>query len=164
MASSADSNWTVIFNVPVSPFDLELEIDSGARCSIISKAVVQRFTSISPVHESNTDMNGLCGNPTKVYGEITLPCNYGTLLRNVTFKILDTPKHISLLGRPNCIHFNLIMRVNVVNSVYLSTMDLIQEFSDVVGDSMLSSRIRYRGPISRTCDSCTKTVASSNAR
>ena len=39
MASSADSDWTVTFNAPGSPFDLELEIDSGARCSIISKAI-----------------------------------------------------------------------------------------------------------------------------
>ena len=105
LASSADSDWTVIFNVPGSPFDLELEIDSGARCSIISKEIAQRFTSIAPVHESKTVINGVCGNPTKVYGEITLPCKYGTLLRNVTFKVMDTPKHISLLGRPDCIHF-----------------------------------------------------------
>ena len=59
MASSADSDWTVIFNVPGSPFDLELEIDSGARCSIISKEIAQRFTSIAPVHESNTVINGV---------------------------------------------------------------------------------------------------------
>ena len=50
MAFTADSDWTVIFNAPGSPFDLEWEIDSGSRCSIIFKEIVQRFTSIAPVY------------------------------------------------------------------------------------------------------------------
>lgn len=105
MASSADNYWTVTFEIQGSQYPLELEIDSGARCSIISKAIAQRFTSIASVCESGTVTNGVCGNPTKVHGEITLPCKYGTVLRNITFRILDTPKQISLLGRSDCLRF-----------------------------------------------------------
>lgn len=103
--SSADNDWTVTFEIQGSQYPLELEIDSGARCSIISKAIAQRFTSIASVCESGTVTNGVCGNPTKVHGEITLPCKYGTVLRNITFRILDTPKQISLLGRSDCLRF-----------------------------------------------------------
>lgn len=99
MASSADNDWTVTFEIQGSQYPLELEIHSKARCSIISKAIAQRFTSIASVCESGSVINGVCGNPTKVHGEITLPCKYGTVLRYITFKILDRPKHISLLGR-----------------------------------------------------------------
>lgn len=85
----------------------------------------QRFTSIASVCESGIVINGVYGNPTKVHGEITLPCKYGTMLRNITFKILDTPKLIVLLGRSDCLRFSLIMRVNTVNSVSISTKELI---------------------------------------
>lgn len=100
---------------------MELEIDNGARCSVISKTIAQRFTSIASVCESGTVINGVCGNQTKVHGQITLPCKYGS---------------VSLLGRSDCLRCGLIMQVNTVNSVSISIKELIQEFSDVVGDSI----------------------------
>jgi hypothetical protein len=134
VASSEDSEWTVTFDVKGLP--LELEIDSGARCNIISKSKAQQYTSISSICGSSTVIHGVCGSPTKVYGEITLPCRYKTVSCNLTFKVMDTPKHISLLGRPDSLYFGLITRMNMVKSVRSSTNELLQEFSGVVGDSV----------------------------
>lgn len=93
MASSADSYWSFICNPQGLPLDLELEIASEA---------------ITPVHENNIAISGDCGNPDD--DQITFPCKYGT-----SCGIMDTPN--SLLGRPDCLHFNIIKRVNVINSV-----------------------------------------------
>ena len=127
-----DSDWSVKFAVGKSI--LELEIDSGAACNVLSRATAEKLQSHNAkILRSNAVINGVSGQQIKAYGQITLPCMYKGTRRKLTFQVLDTIKNVNLLGRDDSVKLGLIMRVN---SVKTETESLIKEFSDVLGEEI----------------------------
>ncbi|KAK3098150.1 hypothetical protein FSP39_016659 [Pinctada imbricata] len=129
--SSSDSDWSVTFDV--KGINLTLEIDTGARCNVIAKSIAEKFTAIAPIRKANNYINGISGHLVEPVGQIILPCRHNGKLMNLMFQILDTERPICLLGRPDSVRYNLVMRVNSVTSCI---EDLIGSFSDVVGEEI----------------------------
>lgn len=123
--------WTVKLNVQNK--DLFLEIDSGAQCNVLSRKVAEKFRAIATIERSDAHINGVSGNKIKAFGKVTLPCEYKNTRHDLTFQVIDTQRNINLLGREDSVKLGLIMRIN---NVKLETEQLIQSFSDVLGDQI----------------------------
>ena len=141
-----DCSWNVIFKV--GQIDLNLEIDSGAMCNVLSKSTAEqfKFTKIQP---SNVTINGVSGKQFKAYGKIRLPCMYKGTKHNLEFQVLDTPRNINLLGREDAVKLKLIIRVN---NVKVATESIIKEFDDVLGDEIGCLPGEYEIKIDKTVD------------
>ncbi|XP_021360878.1 uncharacterized protein K02A2.6-like [Mizuhopecten yessoensis] len=129
--SHEDCEWKVALDVTGKK--LTVEIDSGARCNVVSKNTAEAFQSVSAIQQSDAIINGVSGKPMKAFGKINLPCAYKNIKRDVEFQVLDIRRNVNLLGRDECTRFGLIARIN---SVQLTTDDILSEYSDVVGDEI----------------------------
>ncbi len=134
--ASDNQEWTV--TLKVGNEDLNLEIDSGAMCNVMSKRIAEKFQRVAQITQSDTIINGVSGKPIKAQGKIVLPCVYKGTNRNVEFQVMDTPRNVNLLGRNESVKFGLIMRVNTVK---MESDAIIKEYSDV--EMFLTSGIKY---------------------
>lgn len=129
--ASDNQEWTV--TLKVGNEDLNLEIDSGAMCNVMSKRIAEKFQRVAQITQSDTIINGVSGKPIKAQGKIVLPCVYKGTNRNVEFQVMDTPRNVNLLGRNESVKFGLIMRVNTVK---MESDAIIKEYSDVLGEEI----------------------------
>ncbi|XP_060069286.1 uncharacterized protein K02A2.6-like [Ylistrum balloti] len=127
----SDNDWKA--HLDVNGQTLTVEIDSGARCNVLSKDSASKFLSDSQIEESDVIINGVSGRPLKACGMVTLPCAYKSVKRLVEFQILDTATRVNLLGREDCVQFGLIARVNEVE---LTMEGIFRSYDDVVGDQI----------------------------
>jgi len=128
---STSHEWTV--KMKVNNKDLFLEIDSGAQCNVLSQKVADKFKSVAKVQRSDAYINGVSGNRIKALKKVILPCEYKNAKHELTFQVIDTQRNINLLGRDDSVKLGLIMRVN---SAQMETEQLLNDFSDVLGDKI----------------------------
>lgn len=129
------NDWVVQFDIDNST--MNCEIDTGARCNIISLNTLKSLDSKYPTKRSKTVINGVHGKCMKSLGIVTLPCSYRNSCLNVDFEILDAVRGLNLLGRHDCTRFGLIARVNNADIMYdISCKQIISRYKDVVGDSI----------------------------
>ena len=128
-----NSEWIATFDVGGDI--LPLEIDTGARCNVLSLGTLNSLKCKYQMKSSATVINGIHGVQGKSLGVVTLPCQYKGVIMNVQFEVLDGAKKLDLLGRYDSVRFGLIARVHNV-SVNCSCEHILSEFKDVVGDSI----------------------------
>ena len=131
---TSNSEWVVIVNVDNNA--LALEIDTGARCNVISLNSVNKLGFTSSIQSSNIRINGVHGNVEKAYGVVTLPCVYKGQRYHLDFQVLKGKKDINLLGRIDCVKLGLIARVNCVSVNNESSKAIVNEYKDVLGKSI----------------------------
>jgi hypothetical protein len=126
-----DSDWIVTFQVHYE--QLKLEIDTGARCNVLSRNTAEKFCSLTNIEKSHVIITGVSGRPEKAYGQIDLPCTYKGVEHNIRFQIIDTQRPLNLLGRDDCMLFDLITRVNTVET---ATQQITSDYADVIGSEI----------------------------
>ena len=77
------NDWIVQFGI--DNLSMNCEIDTGARCNIISLNTLKSLESRYPTKRSKTVINGVHGKHMKSLGIITLPCSYKNLCLDVDF-------------------------------------------------------------------------------
>ena len=128
-SGNSDSDWIAELNVAGK--SLSFEIDSGARCNILSKQTADMFRPLSKVEPSDIIINGVSGVPIKSYGKMTLPCVYKDTQKNIEFQVIE--RNLNILGRDDSTALGLIVRVNSVQSTVGTLTD---SYADVVGDEI----------------------------
>ena len=129
--------WNVHVNVLVDnrpPRSLKLEIDTGARCNVMSLKTAQELGLMCLLRNNEMFVGGIHGKAVKAMGCITVPCRYKGDVHNMTFEVLDGAKRIDLIGRPDIRKFGLVTRVNNVSSGPCG--DIVSRFSDVLGNAI----------------------------
>ena len=129
--SNSDNEWNVTLHVRGQK--LQLELDTGARCNVLSKATAEKFTPISLIEKSDVIINGVSGKQFKAYGQISLPCSYKGIEKIVDFQVIESQRPLHLLGRDECVRFGLIARVNNVEN---AAQTIKREFADVIGNEI----------------------------
>ena len=129
----SDADWTV--TMVTQGKKLHLEIDSGARCNVLSVKTAQMLGVMRWLEKSNLIISGVSGKPMKVVGHVTLPCQYKDKHIDVNFQVIDTPKIVNLLGRGDCTKLGLIARVNAVQC-QRSYDKIAHDYRDVLNDSI----------------------------
>jgi hypothetical protein len=69
-----NSDWIITFQVHGE--QLNLEIDRGARCNVLSRNTAGKFCSLTNIEKSHVIITGVSGRPEKAYEQIDLPCTY----------------------------------------------------------------------------------------
>ena len=98
VSSAKLDDWRALLKIKDVGF-LNVEIDTGARCNVLSKATAEKFQSISTITPSDVIINGISGKPMKAYGKVLLPCKYKDIERNIEFQVLGTQRNFNVLGR-----------------------------------------------------------------
>ncbi|XP_013404021.1 uncharacterized protein K02A2.6, partial [Lingula anatina] len=130
--SENNSNWSA--NLNVKGKKLMVQLDTGAHCNVISRATAETFRNVAKVKPSDMVITGINGNPTKAYGQITLPCSYNkSPRRDVVFQVLDTNRNVNLLGGEDCVNFKMISRIN---SVHVTTDEILDRYKDVINNEI----------------------------
>ena len=130
---NSDDDWCVTVNVFNKA--LCLEIDSGARCNILSKHSLDDLGVNCTLMPSKVFINGVHGQSVKALGCVKLPCNYNGHVQHLDFQVLDGNKEINLLGRIDSVKMGLIARVNLAVADE-SCSSIIREYKDVLGESI----------------------------
>ncbi len=130
---NVENEWNVAFQVYDST--LCLEIDTGARCNILSRHTLIDLGVHYVLQPSSTVVRGVHGESRKSQGIVTLPCLYKGVTKYLEFEVLDGAKKLDLLGRFDSMQFNLIARVNSV-STNDSCKTILCEYRDVVSESI----------------------------
>jgi hypothetical protein len=124
----SDHEWTA--DLTVDGKQLAVEIDSGARCNVLSRMTAETFRSVAQIKPSDVIINGISGIPMKSHGKMTLPCHYKDVRHDIEFQVIDSERTLNLLGRIDSSRLGLITRVHSVQSEINSIID---SYSDVVG-------------------------------
>jgi len=133
VAAEDVSDFNAILDVNGKP--LSVELDTGARCNILSRKSLEKLSVRYQMKPSSLYIRGVHGKCVKAIGAVTLPCTYKGVLRNVEFQILDGSKEINLLGRTDCVNFGLIARINQVN-VRNPSEEIVKQYKDVFDDEI----------------------------
>jgi transposase InsO family protein len=129
-----DGDWCV--DMKVSGKTLRLELDSGAKCNVLSWETLQNLNVYHELLESDVFINGVHGQSVRAKGYTVLPCKYKNVVHDVLFQILDGSRPVNLLGRKDSLKFDLIS-----SNVNLAIADdscrvIVNEYQDVLGDSI----------------------------
>jgi transposase InsO family protein len=125
--STKDDDWFVDLNVHGK--QLSLELDTGARCNILSLKTLKRLQFDNKIEKSNVLISGVHSNAVKAVGKVTLSCEYKGTKKRVEFQVLNDEKQVDLLGRAECVGFGLIARVHKVTNQISEA--LLCKFRDV---------------------------------
>ena len=133
VASPADDDFYVVVKVNNKP--LCLELDTGAKCNLISKKTLVNLGTKYEVKPSRVVVNGVHGYKKRVEGSTVLPCMYKGNINHLVFQILDGPEDINLMGKIDCVKLGLVARVNTVRAED-SCKQIMSEYSDVVKEGI----------------------------
>jgi transposase InsO family protein len=120
------NDWDVVFRV--NDKLLKLEIDTGAKCNILSTDSLKNLGIEHVTKNSSTIIHGVHGKQVQSLGLVTLKCTYKEMSEYVDFEVLNGVKGLNLLGRHDCVRFGLVARVN-----HIGCSEIIESFKDVIG-------------------------------
>ena len=130
--NKADDDWSV--DLSVLGAKLCVEIDTGAKCNILSLTTLQALKVPYVLGQKTILVTGVHGESERSLGDVTLPCKYNKIQRNITFNVMDGKKPVNLLGRNECVNLGLVKRVHV--TVDDACKDLVTRYADVFTDSI----------------------------
>ncbi len=119
-------------NVKGTPTNLE--IDTGARCNILSLRTVRAVNAENEITASDIFISGVHGHPVKALGQVMLPCSYKGQT-HVVFQVLSTSKKTDILGRYDSSTYGLLQRVHTLQCNPKSA-PLLEEYNDVFNDKI----------------------------
>ena len=119
-------------NLYVQGIPLNVELDTGAKCNILSLRTLKNLGVSYDLKPSKVHISGVHGQSAQAAGCVSLLCMYKDVQTHVEFQVLDGPKCINLLGRADCVRFGLIARVNMVVTDS-SCREIVHKYADVFG-------------------------------
>jgi hypothetical protein len=110
-----DVDWTI--QVLVQNSLLNLKVDTGAQCNVLSMKTLQSITkSYQPqIYQSPIVLKTFGGNRIKTVGQVNLDVKFRDQHYSILFQVVDTDVP-SLLGLKDCQRLELFKQVNTVNS------------------------------------------------
>ena len=130
--NKADDDWCV--NLSVQGKQLCVEIDTGAKCNILSLSALEALNVPYNLSDKTVLITGVHGESERSIGSVTLACAYNSTQRNIRFNMMNGRKPVNLLGRDDRVDLGLIKRVHVtVADVY---KNLVTRYADVFKDSI----------------------------
>ena len=130
---NVNDEW--IANLKVNGQSVQFEVDTGARCNIMSLNTVKRLGLECNIQKSNVRINGVHGNVIQAHGVLTTMCTYKGENHNITFQIINGKKDLDLLGRADIARLGLAIRVNVTE-MSTSCQAIVNKYKDVLGNSI----------------------------
>ena len=130
VVSGQKSMWSVDLSTKCDGY-ISFKIDTGAECSLVSRATYESMISKPKLLQSNIAIRGLLGQPTKSLGTILLPVEYKGVEYDIRCEVLDGQKVPNILSEMDSVRMNLVKRVNVVDSVPKSASDVYGQYKDV---------------------------------
>jgi hypothetical protein len=130
---NTDDDWTAVLYVHGKP--LRVELDTGAKCNIVSLKSLNELGITYELKPSNVFISGVHGQSVKARGCVLLPCVYENAMKDVLFQVLDGSKCVNLLGGKDCLEFDLVTRVHVAIAAG-TCRSLVQKYSDVLGSGI----------------------------
>ena len=128
-----DDYFHVTFQV--NNHSLSVELDTGAKCNILSLASLKKLNEKYEIKPSNAIISGVHGKRVKAIGCVRLPCEYQGVTRFIDFQVLDSAKNVNLLGRDDCVQFGLIKRVNQA-VIEGNCKQILHRYSELFGDDI----------------------------
>ena len=92
------NDWNVDLSIVNTDVNLNLEIDSGAKCNVMSCDVLLSLGVGYEIKPSKLRINGVHGNSEKSQGMVVFLCRYKSVMRNVQFEVLNNVNRIAILG------------------------------------------------------------------
>ena len=133
-AESNDNDYWYV-NMNVNDETLQMIIDTGAMCNVITTTSLLKLrVNLQNVGPSQVMLKGFNGKTMKAYGTIVLNCSYKGMVRDIEFQIINDDREFALLGKQECVNFDLVRRVNNVNEN--SNSDLSMKYKDVFSDTV----------------------------
>ena len=124
----ANDEWNVEFKVQDNVFSAE--IDTGAKCNIISLQTLSKLNVPHKINNKQTILiTGVHGQSQRSLGSVVLPCMYHGVTHNIQFNVMDAKKPVNLLGRDDCVKLGLVKRVNIASDDSLKS--LVTRYSDL---------------------------------
>lgn len=139
LISKTYNEWNV--NLLIKDQRVKFRIDSGAQADILPVKIFNRLVSNNRrkncLKVSQSKLTTYLGETLPVLGVCSFICTYGNVRKPVTFHVIDADSE-PLLGLSTCTLFNLIKRVENVQSVELSdvvksNIDLFQGIGKLAG-------------------------------
>ena len=125
-------DWYVVVNV-FNRFEVNLEIDTGAGCNILSLNTVKRLGLLSKMQTSPVTITSIHDQTTRVEGAVTIPITYKGDTWVLTFCVLKNST--DLLGKADIVKLGLIARVNIA-TCESACRALVDQYTDVLGDEI----------------------------
>ena len=125
-----DSDNDFYATLSVNGKGLQVELDTGAKCNILSFKSLEELDVNFQLLPSQVLIRGVHGQSVKAKGIVRLPCAYKQVRHIVEFQVLDG--NVNLLGRADCVKFGLVARVN--KAVTSDTEFMLTKFADVFAD------------------------------
>ena len=128
-----DNEW--VTDLKVNGRSVLLEVDTGARCNIMSLNTVKRLGLQYNNRKSNVRINGVYGIVIQAYGVLTTKCTYKGETCDITFQVINGKKDLDLLGRADIARLGLVIRVNGAETNMLC-QTMMNKYNDVFGSSI----------------------------
>ena len=129
----SDNEW--VADLKVNGQSVLLEVDTGARCNIMSLNTVKRLGLECDIQKSNVRINGVHGNVIQAYGVLTTKCTYKGETCDIIFQVMNGKKDLDLLGRADIARLGPVIRVNAAETKMLC-QTIMNKYQDVLGSSI----------------------------
>jgi hypothetical protein len=100
---------------------------------VLSRSTAEKICSLTNIKKSQVIITGVSGRPVKAHGQIDLQGIHKGVERNIIFQIIDTQRPLNLLGRDDCMHLVLIVRLNMVET---AMQQITSYYADVIGSEI----------------------------
>ena len=122
--------WTA--ELEINGQAIKVKLDSGAKCNVIPKSVLNQIRSNDKLQKSNTKIVSYGGHKMDVLGHTMLLCEYKGKMYVLRFYVIEGDE-TPILGLQACQELNLI-RVDQMKPITIES--ITQEYSDVFNETL----------------------------
>lgn len=103
-----ESDWTV--NCKVNDHSVTMHVDTGAKCNVVSRNVLQRLKFSETIQRSEAVLKSFSGHTMKSTGLVVLPCIFHHETFNIPFEVVDI-KTPTILGSETSQQIGLVQKM-----------------------------------------------------
>ena len=112
--------------------DIPMQIDTGAKCNVISQSVLQKLKVKTALKKTQSKLRSYSGHSIKPIGSVKLPCKFRNDIFDIEFQVIEQ-KAPTILGSETSQQVGLIQRMfkldNPVENI--DNSDIQRDYSDV---------------------------------
>ena len=112
--------------------DIPMQVDTGARCNVISQSVLQKLKFKTALKKTQSKLRSYSGHSIKPIGSVKLPCQFRNDIFDIEFQVIEQ-KAPTILGSETSQQIGLIQRMfkldNPVENI--DNSDIQRDYSDV---------------------------------
>ena len=115
--SSETNSDSFIETMKISDKQINFQLDTGARCNVISKSDFSKLNIKGPLRKASAKLKSFSGHRIPSEGLINLPVTVKDKIMNIDFYVVETDS-ISVIGAESCENLGLIKRIHGIESNY----------------------------------------------